>query len=187
MLAGSLQAAMPHTIELDTRQQDVPNWTVWEVSGGQLISAAPVYAGISWGQVQALTIPFSDNDGFWYADIPFTLPAGAQNIVLHIHRLGADDRAVVQLNGNDVTSSGTDNSGAGEMTFTDGGPNQPYTFLYISGPESIKYRSNFVIGQNDLRIYVNNTGQGVTGVPVPPSQGNPTAIGIYAAVTYQTR
>ena len=176
------QASAQQKIILRTAKPFLSYWTVSEITNGSVASASPLYIGKTpYGNVDGYRIPFKNNDGFWYADIAFTIPQGATNMALHIVALGVDDRVVVELNGQPVTSAGTTAAGSGYMTFTDHGANQPYRFLYASGPEHRRAHQGFQAGVNDLRLIVNNTNSGIGGIP----NGNgPTNVGLNAFVTY---
>ena len=65
-------------------------------------------------------------DGFWTAQLTFTIPAGATGVTLTYPAFTVDDRAVLELNG--VIFASGSSAGMGEMELTDGGPNNPYTF-----------------------------------------------------------
>ena len=157
-----------------------------EITGGTVVSASPVDIGNTpFGNVPGFTIPFTDCDGFWYADIVFTIPAGARKPTLHITAIGVDDRAVVELNGKIVTSAGADDSGGGFMQLTDPGKNKPYTFKYVSGPVTVNVSKGLIIGANSLRIIVNNTMQSIHGSITPVNGNDPSDVGLAANVTYK--
>jgi hypothetical protein len=72
------------------------------------------------------------------------------------------------------------------MTYIDDGPNVARPFLHGEGPQTTKVRKFLVAGTNDLRIIVNNTGDGIFGGPIRKIRGNPTNFGISAVVRYDT-
>jgi hypothetical protein len=187
LAAGSPACAKEKAINLSTWPKKLPLWKVYEVSGGQLVSSKPVYIGKTYyGAVPGITMPFSDNDGFWYAQTVFTLPPNATNPMLKVVRVGVDDRAVIQLNGVSVTGVGTA-SGNGYMQFSDPGSNVPFTFVYGAGPVPITWATNFQPGANTLTVIVNNTEAGISGHIKPPSPGDATNMGIQAYITYDTQ
>lgn len=179
-------------IDLSSSKTNVVNWTVSEVYKGNVVTAPAVYLHKRvFGGVPGFKFPFSRkngdaNDGYWYADIGFTLPPGATKVKLVITAMGVDDRCVVELNAKHVTDAGYDGPGEGFMTYKDGGENKPYTFVNGVGAQSVTVGHGFVDGVNDLRIIVNNTSDGIQGVPVPPAAGDHTNVGIKAYVTYET-
>jgi hypothetical protein len=193
----ALAAAAPARaakLYVSTTKHNIAQWQASEVLNGQTYTLPAKYTKRTmYGAVNALEFPFSEerkigrNDGFWYADLFFTLPGGATNPKLHLTSLIVDDRAVVELNGTIVSDGGIDGPGKGNMTFTDGGPNKPYQFKHGDGAQTVHTGKGFVAGTNDLRLIVNNTGQGIHGEPIVKIKGNPTYIGIVGRVTYQTQ
>ncbi len=179
-------------IRLSTAKKDKSAWTLSEVIKGKIVTGKPVYTCeemkrkgecITYGGIHAFTFPWTNNDGYWYADTYFTLPAGATHVVLHIYKLGVDDRVVVEINKHIVVGAGT-NSGQGQMLFTDPGKLKNFDFCCVSGRQDIVYdrKKSFVIGgQNDLRLIVNNTNDGIYGNITP---NGPTNVGMKAIVTY---
>jgi hypothetical protein len=160
------------------------NWVVAEDRGGATVTAAPVFGAVTFGNIAGLTIPFTDNDGYWTAQASFTIPAGATNTVLHLETFGVDDRAVVALNGRLITSSGTYSGGNGYMTLHNNGPNLPFTFAYGSGAEDLQITTGFLPGINKLQVIVNNTNEGILGVPVPVTPYSPSSFGLTGEVIY---
>jgi hypothetical protein len=181
----SAASARSGIIKIDTSSGQTAKWTVVEVSGGQLKSAAAVYNGIgSYGDIANITIPFTDCDGLWYAKRRFLIPISATNLVFTITGLGVDDRAVVVLNHVAITSMGTTANGAGFMQFLNSGKNKPYNFQFIAGQVSFTDNVHLHTGLNELLLIVNNTDAGILGSIVPPEPGDPTNVGIAATVTY---
>jgi hypothetical protein len=147
----------------------------WTVSGAGVTNATPFILGNG-------ALSLSDNghrtgtfvpgasapafDGFWTATFSFFLPASATDEIATLVSLGADDRVVLFLNGNEVADGGlgipASGDIAGKMEFTDGGGDQPFTF---NGADSSGSGSGGVIlgGINTLVAVLNNTGSGVTG------------------------
>jgi hypothetical protein len=172
-------------IAIDTRRVHTGEWTVQEVSGGQLITAPAVYNGTgSYGDIPNITIPFTDCDGLWYARRRFRIPIGAANLIFTIRGLGVDDRAVVFLNHVAITSVGTTANGQGYMQFTDSGKNKPYDFQFIAGKVSFTDDVHLHPGINELLLVVNNTDQGISGAIDQVTGGNPSNVGIDATITY---
>jgi hypothetical protein len=167
---------------LDTDAKRYSKWTVYEWSGGVKVVGQPVYvAKFGFGHVPGITHPFTDNDGYWVAERIFKVPIGATNPTLNITGLSVDDRIVVEVNGVQVTAAGTTQSGEGEMQLHDPGKSLPYFFPYKAGPVSVIDTADLKPGRNNVRIIVNNTGDGIFGPIVP---GGPTNAGIRATVTY---
>jgi len=101
-------------------------------------------------------------DGFWEAVLSFTLPVGlgsTYSVALDFSALGADDRAVLELNGTTIGNEGINGPGAGSMSLTDTA-STPYTFTQVT---SGTITSGLVVGTNTLDLIVNNTGSGITG------------------------
>jgi len=153
-------------------------WTVSDPSLGVINGTA--YAGYSSGSPIA---PFSGSnicpsspcstpwDGFWTASYSFSLPADTTTVSLAFSGLGADDRAVLELNGTTIGSA-SDEAGnpvptgpaSGSMVFTDGGTPSPYTFDSLSAPNAGTVAAGFNIGgSNTLLLIVNNTQGGASG------------------------
>jgi hypothetical protein len=130
--------------------------------------------------------PASQFNGFWYADADFQLPSNASSVSLVFSTLRADDRVVLELNGNilgDYFLNGLyanpPLTGLGVMSLTSG-DDAPYTFTGIS---SGTITSGFILGgENDLRMIVNNTGQAV--LTAPTVSGGPTHAELTALVSY---
>jgi hypothetical protein len=125
---------------------------------------------------------FGTFDGFWVADLTFTIPAGATGVTLSFSGLHVDDRAVVSLNGASFASLGGGGGGLGEMMFVDGGPNNSYTFLQnLTGTLT----SGFNIGgPNTIEWIINNTGNGISGAPHGLSGGDYTSFALDGTLSY---
>ena len=181
----SVASARSGIIAIDTRLVHAGEWTLQEMSGGQLISASPVYIGSnSWGHIPSITIPFTNCDGYWRAIRRFHIPVGATNLVLHISALAVDDRAVIKLNGARITSVGTDANGKGDMQFHDPGENVPYKFTFIAGTVSFTDTTHLRPGLNYIKVIVNNTNKGIQGTITPITPDSPSNFGMEATVTY---
>jgi hypothetical protein len=160
-------------------------WTVCEVSEygqGPLVCAAPSFYGTQGKNYPLITIPWSDNDGYWYATTTFSLPAGAKDPTLVIASLFADDRVALALNENVVASTGYNSPGEGEMQWDDGGDLTDYYFATAQGAKVDHITTGFQTGVNTLTLIVNNTGSGITG---GVSGGGPTNVGLSASVIYR--
>lgn len=101
---------------------------------------------------------------FYIRTFTFNLPSNFTNASLDITTLHMDDRGVVELNGDIVTSSGISNNLGldGQMIFTDGGNPIDYTFkhdYYESVFESIT--TGFKAGLNTIELIVNDTSGGL--------------------------
>jgi hypothetical protein len=182
-LGNSVAWAQNRTIQIDTSRQ-AAKWTVYEVSGGQVTSAAAVPSGTTWGDIPSITIPFTDCDGYWYAKRVIHIPISAKNLAFNITGLGVDDRAVILLNHVRITSVGTTADGEGEMQFHDPGPTKPYDFQFIAGKVSFTDNVDLKPGGNELMLVVNNTNQGISGRIQPVTPESPSAVGIEATITY---
>jgi PEP-CTERM motif len=107
--------------------------------------------------------------GFWTRTTEFFLPSGAINIILNITGFSADDRAVLTLNGTEITSTGIFGPGVGFFQFTASGPNVPYTFAGGGHPNdpfeplNLNVTSGFLTGLNKLTFIINNTTEGIQG------------------------
>ena len=121
-------------------------------------------------------------DGFWVADLTFTIPAGATGVTLNFSNLQVDDRAVVYLNGTSFASLAQGGGGLGEMMFVDGVSDVPYTFAQnLTGTLT----SGFNIGAtNTIEAIVNNTGCGRCNPPDGLSSGNPTDFAMEGTLSY---
>jgi hypothetical protein len=172
-------------MKLETTKRDLSKWTVYEITDGQIVSAAPKYNGTNtWGDIDSFTIPFTNCDGYWYLKRRFHIPVGATNLVLKITGLGVDDRAVIVLNHVRVTSVGTTAAGEGEMQFHDPGKSKPYDFQFVAGQVTFTDSVDLKPGRNELKIVVNNTNEGIKGNIVPINQDSPSSFGIAATVSY---
>jgi hypothetical protein len=181
--AGSAVAGTT-SVTVSTSKGNAAHWTVYEVSQGNIVHAAPTYIGTS-GSISKVAIPFTDNDGYYYAQTKFNIPKGAVKITLAIAGLYADDRTVVELNGKVIGATGINAPGTGAMTFSDGGANNAYNFTTANGAKINHVTSGFVTGDNYLKVIVNNTGLGISGAPVPPLiLLNQTSFGMSARVLY---
>jgi hypothetical protein len=172
---------------------------IWQATAGGAVDATPFVVsgfGNANGQnVISITSSGGDSgtflpggslanfDGFWTAKYTFTLPANAFNVQLNFINFFVDDRGVLRLNGN-IISSAAVGSVVGSMVLTDGGASQPYTFAGTSGNVSGSVSSGFVTGLNTLDIIINNTGAGPVGPLKPNLINDGTAFGISGTVSY---
>jgi hypothetical protein len=154
-------------------------WTV-NVPGEGISGATPYLVGYSQNSFsQALSLTSNGNsggtfvsggsvgsfDGFWTLNYMFTLPSTASGLALNFSGLFADDRAVLELNGTMIGNTDQTGNGmvSGQMTLTDGGPNNTFNFTEVT---SGSITSGFNLGAaNTLTIIVNNTGNGAFGPP----------------------
>jgi hypothetical protein len=155
-------------------------FTVYEVENGATVHAKPVFFA-DYKNYPTITIPWSDNDGYWYAQTKFNIPAGATKVTLAISSLFADDRVVIELNGKIIGSTGIGSPGAGNMVLTDGGPNSAFTFTTANAAKIAHVTTGFVTGENYLKLIVNNTDMGISG-GLDPNSG--TEVGLTSRLIY---
>jgi MYXO-CTERM domain-containing protein len=139
----------------------------WKITGAGATSATPFHLAdglsitsnalwngtfISGGSLAAFT-------GFWVAELDFTLPADAGNVALSFSNLFADDRVVLELNGNLIGNMYLNPAQAsGVMMLTAGGSDDPFTFTNSGNTVSGGTNTGFNIGGlNTLLLIVNNT------------------------------
>ena len=153
------------TITIDTAT------AAWTVSGGGATNATPFLVGdgisITSNTFQSGTFVSGGSaanfDGFWTASLSFFLPADATNVILNFSNLQADDRAILELNGNIIGSAGIFGPGTGQMAFTDGGPLVD-NVTFGGNPSSGSANSGLILGANNtLLAIVNDTNTGITG------------------------
>jgi hypothetical protein len=129
-----------------------------------LSSASATTINVSVGQ------DFGDFASSYYTvDATFVLPVGFSNAVLNTSLFAADDRAVLQLNGTNVSETGIFGPGSGSFYFlSDGSDNAAYNFRYANDTTTFDpITGPFVVGTNTLHFIVNNTLNGIFGGPVP--------------------
>ena len=139
---------------------------------------------------QAVTVPIagssatSGEPSLRTINFDFTLPAGFTGAQLHISNLVVDDRGVLRLNGTDIDSAGISIPGASAFDFGSG--NVPYVFG-ANGAHDVTVSSGFLTGLNSLRLWINDTGAGVTGnlVNGPNGPSGTTGYDLAATLTYQ--
>jgi len=123
--------------------------------------------------------------GYEFIYFGFTLPSNATNMVLHLDYAIVDDRFVADLNGNrlgawglwcygDTTTTQTGPAGTIAMTYT---WYQAYGLTFAD-------QGWFHPGENYLRFWINNTGDGIYGSPESGSYGDPSAMQAYGRITY---
>jgi hypothetical protein len=188
----------------DTINFDTGTASEWQATGGGAVNATPyvVFGGGTYmGNLITVTsdesytgmfLPggsLANFDGFWTATFHFSLPANASNVQLNFANYINDDRGVLELNGNIISSSGIPNGGfTGSMVFTDGGPLLPYTFTAFNSPNSSvtgMVNSGFNIGGvNTLTAIINNTFNGVAGPLTNIGPGDGTAMGLTGTISY---
>jgi hypothetical protein len=160
-----LRPVVADTITIDTAT------AAWTVSGGGATNATPFPNGsgisITSNTFQSGTFVSGGSaanfDGFWTARLRFFLPTDATNVALDFSSLQADDRAIVELNGNTIASVGIFGPGLGQMVFNDGG-SLIDNVSFAGIPDSGSANSGFILGAtNTLLAIVNDTGSGITG------------------------
>jgi len=145
-----------------------------------MYSASATTINVSVGQ------DFGDFANSYYAvDATFVLPAGFSNAVLNTSLFAADDRAVLQLNGTNVSETGIFGPGSGSFYFLpDGSDNAAYNFRYNNGTLTFDpITGPFVVGTNTVHFIVNNTHNGIFGGPVP---NNHAALYFEGTVSFDT-
>jgi hypothetical protein len=173
-------------------------WTV-SVPSDSISGATPYVIGYSHGAfTQALSVTSNGNsggtfvdgglvanfDGFWTLNYTFTLPSNATSVLLNFSGLFADDRAVLELNGTMIGNTDLTGNGmvSGQMTLTDGGPNNSFNFTEVtSGSVSTGFNLG---GANTLSIIVNNTGNGAFGAPSDIGGQDYTAAFLQGSLSY---
>ena len=171
-------------------------WTV-SVPSDSISGATPYVIGYSHGAFsQALSVTSNGNsggtfvdggsvanfDGFWTLNYTFTLPSNASSVLLNFSGLFADDRAVLELNGTLIGNTDLNGMVSGQMTLTDGGPNNSFNFTEVT---SGSISTGFNLGAaNTLTIIVNNTGNEASGAPQNLSGGDYTVAFLQGSVSY---
>jgi hypothetical protein len=199
LVSGLLLLAINSPIEADAIAIDtgLANWTVSIPSAG--VANVVPFIGVD-GRTYLCLDTHCDGpgtwvpgasvdtfDGFWFADLTFSLPAQASDVRLTFSNFLVDDRGVMSLNGTNIAATATAFGGLtnASMVFTDGGPNIPYTFSdpFTSGTVSGGFN---IGGLNTLEVIVNNTFNGAIG-PVKrlmPAGGDGTDIKLVGAITF---
>ena len=155
-------------------------------------AAAILFAAVGMCSASATTINVSVGQDFgnfagsyFTVDATFVLPVGFSNAVLNTSLFAADDRAVLQLNGTNVSETGIFGPGLGSFYFLpDGSDNAAYNFRYDNDTNTFDpITGPFVVGTNTLHFIVNNTLTGIFGGPVP---GNHAAVFFEGTVSFDT-
>jgi hypothetical protein len=153
------------------------------MASGHFVIASTALAFILGGvaeSVASTVIPLEvsvngSQTSFYTADLHFNLPAGFTNASISISEYFADDRSVMQLNGVDVASFGIFGPGTGSMLFGPSGPYSPSYIFQYGSPHSPPFdppppgyyadiTSPFVVGDNLIRFFVNDTSTGINSV-----------------------
>jgi hypothetical protein len=134
------------------------------ICAAALICTAPASAATIDLAINHVAVPGSPSVYTLSAD--FSLPTGFSNASLTIETLSVDDRGVLQLNGTNISNAGIFGPGNGFMTFTVGGPNNPFTFTFGNGVQNLVVTSGFLEGLNELDLIVNDTNAGIGGAPL---------------------
>jgi hypothetical protein len=173
----------------------------WKVNGGGASGATPYVISISDisigclsvtsdGRVDGSFVPggnIANFDGFWTATYSFYLPANATDVVFNYGTFFADDRTVIELNGNILNATGVPWYGLpGSMVFSQGGPLQAYApFNGPNGSVSGSATSGFIVGGfNSIEAVVNNTYAGIYGPLVTLTGTDRTAFGLAGTISY---
>jgi hypothetical protein len=200
--------SQPSTISFDTSPANA-----WTVSAGGATRVTPYFINgllaVAPGQYQQRNLisvtstadgtgafvpggSLTSFGGYWVADFTFFLPANASAVSLNYANFGADDRAVLSLNGAIFDATGVFGFGqpgaVPSMVFTDGGALEPYSFQTPSGSVSGAVTTGFNIGGlNTIEAIVNNTDQGVFGPNVgiaAGSSGDGAALALTGTVSF---
>jgi hypothetical protein len=154
--------------------------TGWSVATGNVQNAVPYTVGWQGASLKdCLSITTTGDrtgsfltggnlgtfSGYWTATYSFFVPSDATAISLIYSNFKADDRAVLQLNGNVICAVGwpaPNGQTSGIMDFTDGGTSQSDSFTSNDSPLSGTISRGFIDGGiNTIKIIINNTGSGV--------------------------
>ena len=155
-------------------------------------ASALLFIVLGLSQASATTINVSVGQDFgnfagpyFTVDATFVLPANFSNAVLNTSLFAADDRAVLQLNGTNVSETGIFGPGTGSFYFLpDGSDNAAYNFRYGNSTSTFDpITGPFVVGTNTLHFIVNNTLHGIFG---GPTSGNHSAVFFEGTVSFDT-
>ncbi len=81
--------AVAQRIDLSTTSANPRIWTMTEFTHGNPVTKRPRAIGLTpYGTFPGYTIPFKNNDGYWYADITFKISRLFKKPKLHIKALG---------------------------------------------------------------------------------------------------
>jgi hypothetical protein len=123
----------------------------------------------------------SSGPGYFTETLTFDMPSNFTNAALNISLFATDDRAIVNLNGTEISNTGIFGPGNGSFFFTDGGPVVGHTFINGNdGPYSTLSGATFQAGTNTLFFIGNNTNGGING----GEAGGPAAIFFDGTVTF---
>jgi hypothetical protein len=150
----------------------------WRVGGGLIDLVDDDEQIVLVHQAPAPAVKMADT-----VDATFVLPVGFTNAVLNTSLFAADDRAVLQLNGTNVSETGILGPGSGSFYFlSDGSDNAAYNFRYDNSTSTFDpITVPFVVGTNTLHFIVNNTLNGIFGGPIP---GNHAALLFEGTVSF---
>lgn len=126
--------------------------------------------------------------GYEFIYYGFQLPADATNITLNLISW-VDDREIVDLNGNVLGGWGMYGSAGATAQQLDGSGTHLVTFDGPNGiPQTFSTQSWFTPGgENYLRFWINNTGNGIYGNAWPHgSYFEPSALQTYGTITFDT-
>ncbi|MEH2608014.1 PEPxxWA-CTERM sorting domain-containing protein [Bradyrhizobium sp. AZCC 1693] len=141
---------------------------------GITCAAAMLFAAVGTASATTINVSVGQDFGdfansYYTVDATFVLPVGFSNAVLNTSLFAADDRAVLQLNGTNVSETGIFGPGSGSFYFLpDGSDNAAYNFRYGNSTSTFDpITGPFVVGTNTLHFIVNNTLSGIFGGPTP--------------------
>ncbi len=150
------------------------------------IAIAPLFATPSFATI--IDVSFSStatagSPSVYTLTHDFVLPSGFSNASLTIESMAADDRGILLLNGTMISNAGIFGPGAGSMTLSPAGSNDPFTFTFGNGIQNVVITNGFLEGLNTLSLIVNDTDHGIFGAPLATGV-HISGAGILASVNF---
>ena len=133
--------------------------------------ALAVAAGVG-SNAQAVTIDISQSASFSATTFnvieqTVVLPAGFSDALINIISVNVNDAAVLQVNGVNIVGWGIFGPGNGTFAFNADGPFVPFTYSigvpYASVSVNQSYAAPLVVGNNSIKLFHNDNGNGITG------------------------
>lgn len=100
-----------------------------------------------------------NNVSFYQTSQTISLGAGFNNALINITSLGADDAAIITVNGTSIFGTGIFGPGNGNFFFTAGGTSVPFAFA-ANGSGGV-FSAPFVVGNNIIEVFYNNNNAGI--------------------------